>query len=68
MRKTENNFAFVDSQNLNLSIRALGWKLDFRRFRIYLRYMNDLENMLAYNKKKRPREDETSRGDFSVGD
>lgn len=37
MKKPENNFAFIDSQNLNLSIRELGWKLDFRRFRIYLK-------------------------------
>lgn len=41
--------------------------LKFKIFRPYLRYMNDLEDMLAY-KKKRPREDGTSRGDFSVGD
>jgi len=34
--KKENNFAFIDSQNLHLSIRELGWKLDFHRFRIYL--------------------------------
>lgn len=33
----ENNYAFIDSQNLNLSIRALGWKLNFKRFRIYLK-------------------------------
>ena len=31
------NYAFIDSQNLNLSIQSLGWKLDFGRFRIYLR-------------------------------
>jgi len=31
------NFAFIDSQNVNLSVRELGWKLDFARFRIYLR-------------------------------
>ena len=37
MEKKKNNYAFIDSQNLNLSIRALGWKLDFRRFRIYLK-------------------------------
>lgn len=37
MEKRENNYAFIDSQNLNLSIRELGWKLDFRRFRIYLK-------------------------------
>ncbi|MFZ3043824.1 MAG: NYN domain-containing protein [Minisyncoccia bacterium] len=37
MRKKENNYAFIDSQNLNLAIRGLGWILDFRRFRVYLR-------------------------------
>ena len=36
MRKKENNFAFIDGQNLNLGIKSLGWKLDFRRFRKYL--------------------------------
>lgn len=30
------NYAFIDSQNLNLSIQGLGWKLDFRKFRVYL--------------------------------
>ena len=35
--KTEDNFAFIDSQNLNLSIRGLGWRLDFARFRRYLK-------------------------------
>lgn len=32
-----NNYAFIDSQNLNLAIRSQGWVLDFRKFRIYLR-------------------------------
>lgn len=36
MKKNENNFAFIDSQNLNLSIQKLGWKLDYRKFRVYL--------------------------------
>ena len=36
MRTKEKNYAFIDSQNLNLSIRELGWRLDFRRFRKYL--------------------------------
>ena len=31
-----NNYAFIDRQNLNLSIRAQGWVLDFARFRVYL--------------------------------
>jgi uncharacterized LabA/DUF88 family protein len=37
MKQKANNFAFIDSQNLNLSIQQLGWKLDFGRFRTYLR-------------------------------
>lgn len=36
MRNQENNYAFIDGQNLNLGIRNLGWKLDFARFRKYL--------------------------------
>lgn len=37
MLKKEKIFAFVDSQNLNLSIKNQGWDLDFARFRIYLK-------------------------------
>jgi len=37
MEKKENNYAFIDSQNVNLGVEELGWKLDFRKFRIYLR-------------------------------
>ena len=36
MKNTENNYAFIDSQNLNLAIREQGWMLDFKRFRQYL--------------------------------
>jgi uncharacterized LabA/DUF88 family protein len=36
MKLKENNYAFIDSQNLNLSIQDQGWKLDFKRFRKYL--------------------------------
>ena len=31
------NYAFIDSQNLNLAIHECGWKLDYARFRIFLR-------------------------------
>lgn len=34
---TENNYAFIDSQNLNLAVRDQGWKLDWGRLRIYLK-------------------------------
>ena len=37
MKKKSNNYAFIDSQNLNLSIRELGWVLDFKRFHTYLK-------------------------------
>ncbi|MEI7513162.1 MAG: NYN domain-containing protein [bacterium] len=37
MKISENNFAFIDSQNLNLNIRNQGWILDFARFRVYLK-------------------------------
>jgi len=37
VRKQENNFAFIDSQNLNLGIREQGWKMDYARFRRHLR-------------------------------
>ncbi|MFA5080773.1 MAG: hypothetical protein WC472_04115 [Candidatus Paceibacterota bacterium] len=44
----ENNFAFIDSQNLNLGVSKdiydkkgtllyYGWKLDFKKLRIYLK-------------------------------
>jgi uncharacterized LabA/DUF88 family protein len=36
MKKLQNNYGFIDSRNLNLSIRSQGWVLDFRRFRQYL--------------------------------
>lgn len=37
MKTRENNYAFIDGQNLNLSIKELGWKLDYRKFRAYLK-------------------------------
>jgi uncharacterized LabA/DUF88 family protein len=30
------NYAFIDSQNLHLSVRAQGWRIDYRRWRKYL--------------------------------
>ena len=37
MNNTKKNFAFIDSQNLNLAIRSQGWILNFGRFRQYLK-------------------------------
>ncbi len=36
MTKAEKNYAFIDSQNLNLSIRDQAWTLNFKKFRKYL--------------------------------
>ena len=35
--KKENNIALIDGQNLHLGTTSAGWKVDFARFRIYLR-------------------------------
>lgn len=32
-----NNYAFIDSQNVNLGTRDFGWKLDWKKFRVYLK-------------------------------
>jgi len=34
--KKQNNYAFIDSQNMNLAIRSQGWRLDLKRFHSYL--------------------------------
>ncbi len=36
-KKKQNNYAFIDSQNLNLGVRSQDWRLDFGRFRVYLK-------------------------------
>jgi uncharacterized LabA/DUF88 family protein len=36
MKSTKTNAAFIDSQNLNLGVKDLGWSLDFVKFRKYL--------------------------------
>ncbi len=48
MKTTENNYAFVDSQNLNLSIRELGWRLDFVRFRRYLKDKYEVQKAFLF--------------------
>ena len=34
--KIPNNYAFIDSQNVNLGVRSDGWRIDWRKFRSYL--------------------------------
>ena len=37
MESKNKNYAFIDSQNLNLGVKSQGWMLDFVRFRIFLK-------------------------------
>lgn len=37
MGESVNNYAFIDSQNLNLSIRDQDWRLNYKRFYNYLK-------------------------------
>ena len=34
--RPKNNYAFIDSQNLNLGVQKVGWKMDWRKFRLWL--------------------------------
>jgi uncharacterized LabA/DUF88 family protein len=46
--KQTTTYAFIDSQNLNLAIRDLGWKLDFARFRVYLKDKFEVEKAYIF--------------------
>ena len=42
------NYAFIDSQNLNLGVLDQGWKLDFSRFRVYLNDKYNVEKAFLF--------------------
>jgi len=42
------NHAFIDSQNLNLGIQKLGWKLDYKKFRVYLQEKYGVEKAYMF--------------------
>jgi len=37
MAQVFENFAYIDGANLHKGVEALGWKLDYRRFRVWLK-------------------------------
>ena len=41
-------YAFIDSQNLNLGTRSLGWVIDFKKFRIYLKDKYKIEKAFLF--------------------
>lgn len=48
MKKKPNNYAFIDSQNLNLGIQKLGWNLDYKKFRLYLKEKYHVERAYMF--------------------
>lgn len=43
-----NNFAFIDSQNLHLAIKSLGWNLDYGKFHKYLKYKHNVKKAYLF--------------------
>ncbi|MDO8601206.1 MAG: NYN domain-containing protein [bacterium] len=37
MAPRNNNFAYIDAANLHKGVESLGWQLDYKRFRVWLR-------------------------------
>ena len=48
MKKQKSNYAFIDSQNLNLGVKSQGWRLDWRKFRQYLRSKYGVEKAYLF--------------------
>jgi uncharacterized LabA/DUF88 family protein len=42
------NYAFIDSQNLNLGTQRVGWKMDWKKFRKYLSDSYNVENAYMF--------------------
>jgi len=42
------NYAFIDSQNLNLGVKSLGWKVDYRKLRLYLKNKYKVEKAFIF--------------------
>ena len=36
-KREENNYAFIDSQNLYRGVSKMGWTIDYRKFRLWLK-------------------------------
>lgn len=47
-KKKNKNYAFVDAQNLHLGIQNLGWRLDYKKFRVYLREKYNIETAYLF--------------------
>lgn len=41
-------YAFIDSQNLNLGVRSSGWKMDYKKLRLYLKNKYGVERAFMF--------------------
>lgn len=48
MENKRNNYAFIDSQNLNLGVKSQGWTLNFARLRQFLRDKYQVEKAYLF--------------------
>lgn len=72
MKKESNNVAYIDGANLHKGVKALGWNLDYRRLRVWLREKYGVgqayifiglvpqKGMLRFTKRKAPDADGTA--------
>jgi uncharacterized LabA/DUF88 family protein len=47
-RKNKGNYAFIDSQNLNVSVQNYGWKMNWRKFREFLSDKYDVSQAFMF--------------------
>ena len=48
VRNRENNIAYIDGANLHHGAKDLGWELDYRRFRVWLREKYNVEQAYIF--------------------
>ncbi len=44
----QNNFAYIDGANLHEGIKGLGWKLDYKKFRVWLKDKYNITNAYIF--------------------
>ncbi len=47
-QKKPGNYAFIDSQNLNLGTQKMGWKMDWKKFRDWLKAEYNVEKAFMF--------------------
>lgn len=41
-------YAFIDSQNLNLGVRTMGWQIDYKKLRLYLKNKYSVDRAFVF--------------------